>query len=91
MEIRTVTDTADVVAASDLFDYQVRHGWAERFVGIGRDLVTALADLARGRGCYGMWVLTDHDNGAAQATYRAGGAAVEGQPQTMLSWTFERD
>ncbi|MEV6874480.1 GNAT family N-acetyltransferase [Amycolatopsis sp. NPDC051128] len=55
--------------------------------GIGRALVTALADLARERGCYGMWVVTEGDNAAAEATYRrAGGTAEKGQ--TVLAWTF---
>ena len=55
--------------------------------GHGRALVAALADLARERGCYGMWVLTDHDNPAALATYSAAG----GEPPSthaMITWTF---
>lgn len=56
--------------------------------GIGRALVEALAALARERGCYAMWVLTDADNAAALATYRAAGAG-QAEPSVMLSWTFE--
>lgn len=60
---------------------------ASRGRGIGAALVRALADLARERGCAGMWVLTDADNEAALATYRAAGA---GSPsgQVMLEWAF---
>ena len=55
--------------------------------GIGRALVTALAEVAREVGCYGMWVLTDPDNEAALATYaRAGGTSTG--PQVLLEWTF---
>ncbi|MFC9258111.1 GNAT family N-acetyltransferase [Amycolatopsis thailandensis] len=61
-------------------DYQRR--------GIGRDLVDALAGLARERGCRGMWVGVETDNEAALATYAAAGAANEG-PFIMQSWTFE--
>jgi ribosomal protein S18 acetylase RimI-like enzyme len=55
--------------------------------GIGRALVRQLAAIARGRGCYGMWVLTDAGNEAAIRTYeRAGGRRGEGQ--LMFDWTF---
>ena len=56
--------------------------------GVGRALVGALAALARERGCYGMWVLTDDDNVAAMAAYRAAGGAV-GDTSRMLSWEFQ--
>lgn len=46
---------------------------------IGQALVSALAKLARERGCYGMWVLTDHDNAAALTTYRRAGGTPEGE------------
>jgi ribosomal-protein-alanine N-acetyltransferase len=55
--------------------------------GIGRALVNALSALARERDCYGMWVLTDDDNTAALATYRAAGGAV-GDTSRQLSWEF---
>ena len=56
--------------------------------GIGTALVRALAGRARERGCYGMWVLTDGDNAAAVATYRAAGGA-EPDPQVLIDWTFD--
>jgi aminoglycoside 3-N-acetyltransferase I len=57
--------------------------------GVGRALVGALAELARGRGCYGMWVSTEADNAAALATYRAAGAAPP-EPFVTLSWALDR-
>jgi len=56
--------------------------------GIGRQLTMALADLARERGCYGMWVVTEADNTAALATYRAAGATSV-DPAIVLNWTFD--
>ena len=55
--------------------------------GVGRALVEALADLARSRGCYGMWVGTEPDNAAALAAYLAAGAEPP-EPFVSLSWTF---
>lgn len=66
-----------------LYELGVREGSRRR--GIGRALVDALGDLARQRGCRGMWVLTDDDNDAALATYRAVGAGAP-SPQVMLDW-----
>ncbi len=61
-------------------DYQRR--------GLGRDLVDALATIARERGCAGMWVGVDTDNAAALATYTSAGAKTDGR-FVMQSWTFE--
>ena len=72
---------------TEMFLYEL--GVDERFRrrGIGTALVAALADLARARDCYGMWVLTDADNDAALGTYTRSGAN-ERSDQVMLSWTF---
>ena len=67
-----------------LYELGVDEGYRNR--GIGRGLVTALGDVARQQNCYGMWVLTDRDNPAALATYRAGGATSE-DDQVMLSFS----
>lgn len=56
--------------------------------GVGRALTGALAELARERGCEGMWVLFDRDNAAARATYRSAGAGDEEKPM-LLGWTFD--
>ena len=69
---------------TEMFLYELAVEEASRNRGIGRALVRALADLARERGCYGMWVLTDDGNPAALRAYaaagrraRAGGRAVQ--------------
>jgi len=56
--------------------------------GIGNALVRALADQARGRGCYGMWVLTEAANPAALATYISSGANDRGD-HLMLTWRLD--
>jgi ribosomal protein S18 acetylase RimI-like enzyme len=72
---------------TEMFLYELAVAERHRRRGIGTRLTLALRDLARERGCYGMWVLTDRDNRAAMATYVAAGAADEGV-ETMLSWDF---
>ena len=72
----------------ELFLYELGVHPDHRNRGVGRALVRALADLARDRGCYGMWVLTDAENPAAVAAYGAAGAGP-GEPQLMLSWSFD--
>jgi ribosomal protein S18 acetylase RimI-like enzyme len=72
---------------TEMFLYEMEVDEPHRRRGIGRGLVDALAAVAVEHGCYGMWVLTDDDNDAALATYRAGGA-TETEPTTMLTWNF---
>jgi ribosomal protein S18 acetylase RimI-like enzyme len=72
---------------TEMFLYELGVDEAFRGRGVGRSLVTALADLARQRDCYGMWVLTDADNSAALATYEGAGGTRDGQ-HVMLVWTF---
>jgi ribosomal protein S18 acetylase RimI-like enzyme len=74
----------------EMFLYELGVDEAHRGRGVGTALVEALADLARESGCYGMWVLTDDDNGAALAAYRRGGATDE-SPHVMLTWEWETD
>ncbi len=72
---------------TEMFLYELGVDEAYRRRGIATDLVRALADLARERGCYGMWVLTGEDNEAARAAYtRAGGRDAE--QQVLIAWTF---
>jgi ribosomal protein S18 acetylase RimI-like enzyme len=68
-----------------LYELAVDESWQRQ--GAGTALVAALRDLARERGCYGMWVLTDDDNEAALATYTAAGGGSR-SPQVMLDWDF---
>jgi aminoglycoside 3-N-acetyltransferase I len=72
---------------TEMFLYELAVAPAERNRGIGRTLVQALAELARGRGCYGMWVGSEPVNAAALATYRAAGASAP-EPFVLLEWAF---
>jgi ribosomal protein S18 acetylase RimI-like enzyme len=74
---------------TEMFLYELSVHPDHRRRGIGTALVRALADLARQRGCYGMWVGTEPDNAAALATYRAADAAPP-EPDVTLSWTFAK-
>jgi ribosomal protein S18 acetylase RimI-like enzyme len=56
--------------------------------GIGKALTEALADVARQRGCHGMWVGTETGNMAARRTYEAAGAG-EPDPFVIYEWEFE--
>jgi ribosomal protein S18 acetylase RimI-like enzyme len=72
---------------TEMFLYELSVAPEHRNQGIGRSLVEALAELARERGCYGMWVGTEPDNAAALAAYLAAGAEPP-EPFVSLSWTF---
>ena len=76
---------------TEMFLYELGVDASAQGKGIGRALVTALADLARTAGCYGMWVLTDRDNTAAIRTYQAAGAADDAEPTVLLSWSFDSE
>jgi ribosomal protein S18 acetylase RimI-like enzyme len=72
---------------TEMFLYELGVDEDYRARGIGTRLVQALEQVARERGCYGMWVLTEQDNGAAQTAYeRAGGRRED--DQVMYSWEF---
>jgi ribosomal-protein-alanine N-acetyltransferase len=72
---------------TEMFLYELSVHPEHRKRGVGRALVDALAELARARGCYGMWVGTEADNAAALATYRAAGATGP-EECVVFSWTF---
>jgi ribosomal protein S18 acetylase RimI-like enzyme len=72
---------------TEMFLYELAVDEAARHRGIGRALVERLASVARDAGCYGMWVVTDHDNEAARATYERTGAVPE-SGQVVEVWTF---
>jgi ribosomal protein S18 acetylase RimI-like enzyme len=73
---------------TEMFLYELGVDAAFQRQGIGRALTEALAALARERGCYGMYVLTEPDNEAALATYRRAGGTDE-ETSVLLDWTFE--
>jgi ribosomal protein S18 acetylase RimI-like enzyme len=70
---------------TEMFLYELAVDESHRRRGTGTALVTALRELARERGCYDMWVLTDEDNEAALRTYRKAGSA-ESSTHVMLTW-----
>ncbi|WP_049573622.1 GNAT family N-acetyltransferase [Streptomyces sp. SBT349] len=72
---------------TEMFLYELGVAETHRLRGIGRSLVEALADTARARGCWGMWVAVDADNDAALATYRSAGGVTEGAV-TIPAWEF---
>jgi ribosomal protein S18 acetylase RimI-like enzyme len=74
---------------TEMFLYELSVHEDHRRRGVGKALVEALVELARDRGCYGMWVATELDNDAALATYRAAGAEPP-EAFVTLSWTFGR-
>src|SRR4030088_2494801 len=53
---------------TELFLYELAVDEGHRHHGIGNALVNGLSDLAREKGCYGMWVRADDATAAAAAT-----------------------
>jgi ribosomal protein S18 acetylase RimI-like enzyme len=74
---------------TEMFLYELTVSEAHRQQGLGGALVAALRDLARSLGCYGMWVLTDHDNAAALATYLGAGAEAPSS-HVLLNWDLRQ-
>lgn len=73
---------------TEMFLYELGVDAGARNRGVGRSLVAALADIARDRGCYGMWVLTDDENPPALRAYAVAGGVREHPDNVLLSWTF---
>jgi ribosomal protein S18 acetylase RimI-like enzyme len=73
---------------TEMFLYELAVDESARNRGIGRALVTELAGLARDRGCYGMWVLTDDGNIAALKAYAAAGGSRESPDAVLFNWEF---
>jgi ribosomal protein S18 acetylase RimI-like enzyme len=73
---------------TEMFLYELAVHPDYRNRGVGRALAGALGEVARERGCYGMWVLTDSDNAAALAAYGAAGAGPP-EASVMLEWRFD--
>jgi GNAT superfamily N-acetyltransferase len=68
-----------------LFVYEVDVVETHRRRGIAAALLERLADLARERGIRTGFVLTEPDNGPANALYREAGGATE---KVSVEWTF---
>jgi ribosomal protein S18 acetylase RimI-like enzyme len=74
---------------TEMFLYELGVDEPFRGRGIGQALVAALADLARERDCYGMWVITSQDNPVARAAYARAGGAPEAN-QVVFTWAFNQ-
>lgn len=63
-------------------------GVADEFQGrgIGRELVRALCEHGRKRGCQGAWVATEPDNFAARKAYAAAGGKLSPEPFVMFEF-----
>ena len=85
----TGIEMTDPDKGTEMFVYELGVAERHRGRGVGTTLVTALRELARERGCYGMWVLADTDNKPALATYAAAGG-TRATNQVMLEWDLRR-
>lgn len=84
----TGVETTHPDKGTEMFLYELAVADDARNRGVGRSLVAALAEVARERGCYGMWVLTDDDNPAAVRAYEAAGGRQE--PLTrLIAWDLQ--
>jgi ribosomal protein S18 acetylase RimI-like enzyme len=68
-----------------LFVYEVDVAESHQRRGIASALLAELAELARERGIRTGFVLTEPDNGAANALYRSAGGATD---TVQVEWTF---
>jgi aminoglycoside 3-N-acetyltransferase I len=70
---------------AELFVYEVEVAESHRRRGIASALLARLGDLARERGIRSGFVLTEPDNGPANALYRDAGGATEA---VVVQWEF---
>jgi ribosomal protein S18 acetylase RimI-like enzyme len=83
----TGVETTHPDKGTEMFLYELSVAEHARRRGIGRALTEALRDLARERGCHGMWVATETDNAAARATYESAGAPPA-EEAVFYEWRF---
>lgn len=81
----TGVETTHPDKGTELFLYELAVAENARGRGVATQLITALADLGRQRGCYAMWVVTEDDNATANAAYRRAGAQ-DAEQVVMYSW-----
>jgi ribosomal protein S18 acetylase RimI-like enzyme len=72
---------------AEMFVYELGVDDPYRRRGVASELVRELLEVARRRGCYGMWVPVEPDNEAALATYRSTGAAGP-DPAANFTWSI---
>ncbi|AKT52926.1 GNAT family acetyltransferase [Arsenicicoccus sp. oral taxon 190] len=70
---------------TEMFVYELAVAPEQQRRGIGSALLRELQAIAAERGCYAVWTITETDNAAAMATYRALGAR-ESSGTTILEW-----
>ena len=70
---------------ASLFVYEIDVAESHQRRGIAAALLARLAGLARGRGIGTGFVLTEPDNGPANALYRSAGGATD---SVKVEWTF---
>ncbi len=75
---------------SHLFVYEVEVAETHRRRGVASALLERLADLARERGIRSGFVLTEPDNGPANALYRTAGGATEAV-NVLWQFSYEDD
>lgn len=73
---------------SEMLLYELGVAEDVRRRGIGRALVRALEQLARDRGCAGMWVLTEPDDEPPVRTYVSAGGTAQAVGE-MVVWSFD--
>ena len=69
--------------ATDLLLYEVDVAEEHQRKGVGRAMLDFLAKLCADRGYSEMWVLTEPDNAAGNALYKAAGGDLENSPANM--------
>jgi ribosomal protein S18 acetylase RimI-like enzyme len=69
--------------------YEIEVAEARRRCGIGRRIVDALLETARGEAAYKMWVVADASNTPALALYAAAGAERSTDASVLFTWRFD--
>jgi ribosomal protein S18 acetylase RimI-like enzyme len=72
---------------TEMFIYELAVHESYRRLGAATALLKELAELAQAQGCYGMWVLCDHDNAAGIASYNKAGAG-RWDDTRMATWVW---
>jgi [ribosomal protein S18]-alanine N-acetyltransferase len=71
----------------EMFLYELGVGPRWRRRGVAKALIQRLVEVARERGCYGMWVLTEENNEGALATYTSAGGGPD-RTAVLFEWKF---
>lgn len=74
---------------TEMFIYELAVHESYRQRGAATALLNELAEIAQAQGCYGMWVLCDHDNTAGIASYDKAGAQ-RWDDTRMATWDWRK-